>query len=180
MASSESELSLLNIFEIEDDEQGRVRHLVGFIDAVLAGSVGLVSHAMVGEFQPAEDGSFDPSTFTPNPEFLTAAKQFLNAQAKVSHELLEGATQVPGQRLYLVDPRNQSLEHDDPPPEDVLGWYEVDENGKVVADSFAYNPEHLWFSELSGPSGLLSNRTFYDFLHPVPPANEAGGASFSD
>jgi hypothetical protein len=166
MDDSADDLSLLNVYEVEDDTQGRVRHLIGFMDGVLAGSIGLVSHAMVGEFEPKEDGSFDPDTFTLNPEFLDAATQFLNAQGKVSQELSEGAAQAPGERLYLVDPRNFSEGDEEPPAEDVLGWYEVDERGAVVADSFSYNPDHRWFTHERGPSGLLMNRAFYEFLHP--------------
>ena len=174
MEGSRQDLSLLNIYEVEDESAGRVRHFIGFMDAVLAGSAGLVSHAMVGEFQPLADGSFDPDTFSLNPEFLDAAKQFLNAQVKVSPELIEGARQVPGERLFLVDPRNTSLADEDPLPEDVLGWYAVDEQGQVLAGSFEYNPEHLWFSKEFGASGLLTNRAFYEFLHPMAASGEHG------
>ncbi len=167
MDESADDLSLLNVYEVEDEEKGGVRHLIGFMEGVLAGSVGLISHAMVGEYQPTPDGEFDPDTFTLNLEFLEAAKQFLNAQAKISPELIEGAQQVPGEKLFLVDPRNVSEGDEEPDPEDVLGWYDVDAGGRVVADSFQYNPEHQWFSKQSGPSGLLSNRAFYEFLHPM-------------
>jgi hypothetical protein len=165
MDAHDQDLSLLNVYEVEDE--GRIRHLVGFQDGVLAGSIGLVSHAMVGEYEPEPDGTFNPDTFKLNTEFLDAAKQFLNAQAKISPELIEGATQVPGERLFLVDPRNHSEGDEEPPAEDVLGWYDVDDTGHVVENSFVYNPQHAWFSKSSGASGLLANRAFYEFLHPT-------------
>lgn len=167
MDESTDDLSLLNVYEVEDEANGGVRHLIGFMDAVLAGSVGLVSHAMVGEYQPNAEGEFDPETFALNTEFLEAAVQFLNAQAKISPELIENALKVPGEKLFLVDPRNVSEGDEEPEPEDVLGWYEVDEAGNVVDDSFEYNTAHLWFSPRFGPSGLLANRAFYEFLHPM-------------
>jgi hypothetical protein len=173
--SDESELSLLNIYEVETDEG--TKHLVGFQDPVLAGSVGLASHAMIGEFRPDPDGEFDPDSFTVNPEFVEAVTQYMNAVPVEAPALVEGARQIPGERLYVVDPRNDTPMDEDPPAEDVLGWYEVDDAGQVVPDSFEYNGEHLWFSTRSGVSGLLEDRNFYRFLHPEAHGeDEEGGA----
>ncbi len=161
---SESDLPLLNIFEVET-ENG-TRHLVGFQDPVLAGSVGLASHAMVGEFEPGPDGEFDPDSFEPNPEFVEAVVAYMNIIPGLSPNLAEGARQIPGQRLYIVDPRNETPGDSDPPAEDVLGCFHVDDSGEIVADSFEYNDEHVWFSRDFGVSGLLSDRVFYEWIHP--------------
>lgn len=168
---SESDLPLLNIFEVETEEG--TRHLVGFQDPVLAGAVGLASHAMVGEFTPKPDGEFDAETFEPNPEFIEAVVAFMNGIPEQSPELNEGARQIPGQRLHIVDPRNDTPTEDDPPLEDVLGSFHVDDTGAIVEDSFEYNDDHVWFSRASGVSGLLSDRGFYDWLHPE--SRQAGG-----
>jgi hypothetical protein len=162
--SDESELSFLNIYEVETEEG--TRHLVGFQDPVLAGSVGLASHAMIGEFRPGPDGEFDPETFAVNPEFVEAVAAYMNAVPPHAPTLVEGAQQIPGQRLYVVDPRNHTPHDEDPPTEDVLGWYQVDEAGVLVPDSFQYNGDHVWFSPHSGVSGLLEDENFYRWMHP--------------
>lgn len=168
----ESDLPLLNIFEVETD--GGTRHLVGYQDPVLAGAVGLASHAMVGEFTPDADGEFDPDSFDPNPEFVEAVVGYMNAVLVHTPSLIEGARQVPGRPLYVVDPRNETPADEDPPTEDVLGSFDVDDAGSIVPDSFEYNAEHVWFSRDSGVSGLLSDRTFYDWLHPESRPGEDG------
>ena len=157
------DLGLLNVYEFEED--GQTRHVVAYMEPVLAGSVGLMSHAVVGEFLPGPDGQFDPDTFTPNPEFVEAVAEFLNGQPEHSPELQAGASQSNGQPLFLVDPRCTTEPHEDPEPEDVLGHFMVDELGAILPNSFVYNPQHVWFSTRSGVSGLLSDRAFYDFLH---------------
>lgn len=159
-------LALLNIYEVEGEEPGRTRHLVGFMDPVLAGAIGLSSHAMVGEFEPGADGQFDPDTFQVNPEFVEALIRFLNEQPARSPQLAEGAREIPGKKLYIVDPRATVDDDADPEPEDVLGWFTVSNAGTLEPDSFEYNAEHRWFSKTSGVSGLLMDRSFYAFLHP--------------
>lgn len=163
---SESDLPLLNIYEVEDEEDGGTRHLVGFQDPVLAGAVGLASHAMIGEFEPDPDGEFDPETFTLNPEFVEAVVRYMNEQPDITPALSEGASQIPGERLYVVDPRNESPLDEDPPAADVLGYFEVDDAGLIVPDSFSYHDGHVWFSREYGVSGMLADRRFYEWLHP--------------
>ncbi|GIW88763.1 MAG: hypothetical protein KatS3mg108_3087 [Isosphaeraceae bacterium] len=166
MRDEAGELPLLNVYEVEDEQRGGTRHLVGFMDPVLAGAIGLVSHAMVGEFTPGPSGDFDPGSFTVNPEFVDAVIRFMNLQPARSEPLRQGAREIPGERLYVVDPRADVAEDEDPEPEDVLGWYQVDQAGELVPDSFRYNAQHVWFSTRSGVSGLLMDRTFYEFIHP--------------
>ncbi len=72
---------------------------------------------------------------------------------------------IPGQWLYLVDPRNTAPENEDPPGPDMLGCFAVDETGQVVPFSFQYNADHRWFCPDKGPSGLLTDRRFYDWLN---------------
>jgi len=169
----QSELPLINIFEVETDEGPK--HLVGFMDTVLAGAVGLASHAMIGEFRPDSRGEFDPETFTINPEFIHAVIRYMNGGPASDPIIIEGARQIPGQRLYIVDPRNSTPPDDDPPAEDVIGWFLVDDSGQLTPDSFHYNPDHLWFSVNSGISGLLADRNFYEYLHPEARSSRMAG-----
>lgn len=153
------------LFFYEIDDQGTTRHLVGFLHRVLAESRGLKSEAMVGEYDPTPDGQFDPETFRRNPEFIAAFVAYMNRKARNNPDLGEVARQRPGERLYLVDPRN--LDEDGAPLEsDVLGSYEVDDQGAIVADSFEYNDPHVWFCPQSGPSGVFHDLDFYTTLHP--------------
>ncbi|MBX6316433.1 MAG: hypothetical protein IRY99_26500 [Isosphaeraceae bacterium] len=163
---SEHELSLLNVYEVED--QGRTRYLVGFLDPVLAGSRGIALRAMIGEFTPRADGEFDLGTFEVNPEFIAAFEQYMNGEPSRSPAMVEQARAVPGQWLYLVDPRNTTPPDQDPPAADILGRFAVDDEGQVVPNSFQYNNGHLWFSPESGVSGLLLDKRFYNWLHQIP------------
>src|SRR5262245_59788772 len=121
MSDDESDFSLLNIYEVESDEG--TRHLVGFQDPGLAGSVGIASHAMLGEFTPDPHGEFDPETFVLNPEFIESVTQYMNAEPARTPGVAEHARQIPGDWLYVVDPRNTSESDDEPPAEDVLGRF---------------------------------------------------------
>lgn len=172
---SVSELPLLNIYEVEDD--GRTRHFVGFLDPVLAGARGIDPQAMIGEFTPDPAGEFDLATFRVNSEFLAAFTQFMNEVAIQSPEINAQARTIPGQRLYLIDPRNLGDPDVEPPAADVLGAFEIDAEGSIVPESFSYNNAHMWFSPESGVSGMLEDRGFYDWLNPVAPRDGDHGAS---
>ena len=163
-AEGRQQLSLLNIYEFEED--GRTRNVVAFMDPVLAGSVGLWSGAFVGDFTPAPDGDFDPNTFFPNPEFIEGVTGFMNSQPGNLSQLEASARTMASEPLFLVDPRCEIEPHEEPEPEDVLGHFMVDTDGTIVPNSFIYNPKHVWFSRTLGVSGLLADRTFYEFLHP--------------
>ena len=160
----EPDLPLLNIFEVQDG--GKTRHLVGFLDTILAGAIGIPSHAMVGDFDPDGQGEFDPQTFRLNPEFVTAVTAYMNGGPSLDPGIAEQAAAIPGQWLYVVDPRNTTDPEEDPPPADVLGCYAVDEAGQVVPKSFQYNKNHRWFDPEAGVSGMLVDRRFYEFVHP--------------
>lgn len=161
-------LPLLNIYEVETD--GGPRHLVGFLDTVLAGIKGVDSRAMVGEFDPGPGGAFDPGSFRVNPEFLEALTAYMNEVVIHNESVVAQAATVPGTRLSLVDPRNRGPRAFDPPPEDILGSFAVDDAGRLVPCSFAYNDRHAMFNPDNGVCGLLEDRRFYHWLHPLPTA----------
>ena len=156
-------LALLNIFEVEDDEGG-MRHLVCFQDTVRAGAEGVRTAAIVGDFTPGEGGDFDPETFRPNPGFAEEIIGYMNAEVGPSPGIAAQAEGQPGSLLYLIDPRSPDP-GGDVPPTDVVGCFSVDEEGRVVPDSFQYNPNHAWIDPEAGPSGLFQDRAFYDWLH---------------
>ena len=160
-------LSLLNVFEVE--AEGGRRHLVCFQEAVLAGAVGILERSIVGEFTPGPGGAFDPAAFRQNPAFREAATRYLEAKAANAPEIIAGAKVHPDSRLELFDPRHEHGPDQaaEPTDADVLGSFAVDEQGRIVPESFRPNPAHLWFHPESGPSGLLSDRRYYEWLHPV-------------
>ncbi len=162
--SSEPSLELLNIYEI--DEDGQTRYLVCFLEPVMAGAKGIDGRSVVGEFEPLPDGEFNPHTFQLNPEFVASLTDYMNADAIQAEELQRQAQESPSGWLYLIDPRHQEPSAE-PPAGDVLGAFAVDDAGQVVPNSFQYNSHHLMFDPEKGPSALLMDRRFYDWLHPV-------------
>ncbi len=162
---SDRSLSLLNVFQVEVG--GETRHLICFLDMVLAGARGIGERSVIGEFTPSPDGSFDPTSFRLIPDFAETLTAYLNAETGHAPEIIAQARTQPGMWLYLIDPRNPDGPEDDPPAADVLGCFAVDADGQVVPSSFQYNRNHLWFSPEAGVSGLLSDRRFYDWLHQV-------------
>lgn len=157
-------LELLNIFDFE--ENGGSRHLVCFLEPVLAGAKGIPIDAIVGEFTPDDQGEFDPDTFLLNEDFIVAFTNYMNTQVIHSPDLRNQAMGNPGGVLYLVDPRVTEAVND-PDPGDLLGGFAIDDDGQPVPDSFRYNPQHLMFTRTHGPSGILTDRRFYRWLHPV-------------
>ncbi len=156
-------LPLLNIFEIETDEG--VKHLIGFLDPVRAGAQGITMRSVVGGFVPGPDGGFNPDTFGSNPEFIAAFTDFMNDSPSRSDEIVTQAKTIPSQWLYIVDPRDNTPDEEDPPASNIVGCYAVDETGQVVPNSFQYNSEHLWFCDETGVSGMLEDRRFFDWLN---------------
>jgi hypothetical protein len=161
----QSSLSLLNLFEVE--HEGSTRHVVCFLDSVLAGARGIDSRSVIGEFQPGASGEFDLASFRLNPEFVEAFTQYMNAEAIRAPEIVGQARDHASGWLYLVDPRAPDPAADELPAGELLGCFAVDSEGQLVPNSFQYNSNHLWFDPSSGVSGVLSDRGFYDWLHPV-------------
>jgi hypothetical protein len=160
---SDYSLDLLNIFDIE--EEGGTRHFVCFLEPVLAGAQGIPVQAIVGEFTPDEDGEFDPATFRLNEEFVAAFSAYMNDEVVHSPDLNFQAKGNPGGVLYLVDPRVTEPVAE-PDAGDLLGGFAIDDAGQPVPESFRYNPQHIMFSPDRGPSGILTDRRFYNWLHP--------------
>lgn len=162
---SEADLPLLNMYEVEID--GAAHHLVAFLDVPLAGIRGIDSRAVVGEFTPGPDGQFSAETFQLNPEFVGVVTQYMNEEQSSSSDVVEQAAANPSAWLYVVDPRHTDAPGVDPSAADVVGCFAVDDHGQVVPNSFQYNREHLLFHPEEGISGLLGDRRFYDWLHPI-------------
>ncbi len=162
---SEPDLALLNIYEVETD--GVSHHIVCFLDAVLAGARGIDSQAVVGEFTPGPEGQFDPATFQLNPEFIEVFTQYMNEDSAHTAQVIKEAAANPSAWLYVLDPRHPASPDTEPPASDVLGCFAVDDHGQVVPNSFQYNQDHILFDPAQGVSGILADRRFYDWLHPV-------------
>jgi hypothetical protein len=170
---AQSDLPLLNVFEVE--LEGVHRHLVCFLDVVLAGAVGIEAQSVVGQFEPGETGDFDPETFELNPGFVEIFVQYMNEVTATTAEIVQDASELTSAWLYLLDPRFPGDDGQEPTASDVLGCFAVDDSGQVVPGSFQYNRDHLWFDPVHGVSGVLADRAFYDWLHPLPPRRESEG-----
>jgi len=157
-------LSLLNVFDVDSDDG--LRRLIAFVDPVRAGAEGISTRTIVGEIDARGDGNFDTTKFVPNTEFLAAIVDFMNSEPSRSNEVVEQAKTIPSHWLYVIDPRNASPEDTDPPASDVIGCYAVDDAGQIVPNSFQYNSEHRLFCPEVGPSGLLDDRRFFEWLNP--------------
>jgi hypothetical protein len=168
-ARPDATLSLINVFEVQIE--GATRHLVCFIDPVLAGARGIDGRAVLGEFTPGPDGGFDPRTFRANSQFIEAFQEFMNQEIAGSSDLAREARNNPGGQLNIVDARHPSSARGEPPATELLGEFSIDETGKIIPGSFLHNQAHLWFHPQSGNSSILRNRAFYDWLHghPTPP-----------
>jgi len=157
-------LALLNVFEVERD--GKTRHLIGFLDPILAGAAGIDELAVVGEFLPDPARGFDPRSFRGNPKFVESFTAYMNDEAARSADLIAQAAGQPAGPLYVLDPRYRGADGDEPGSSEVLGGFTIDTGGRIVPGSFRYNDGHRWFDPEGGTSGVLNDRRFYDWLHP--------------
>jgi hypothetical protein len=161
-----SSLPLLNVYEIVQD--GVTRHLICFLDPILAGARGIEDHMVLGDFQPGPDGGFTPETFRLNPAFVETFTTYMNEVPIHSPAIVAEAALHRSEWLYVLDPRRTSDDDGEPPASDLIGCYAVDDSSQIVPGSFQYNANHRWFDDESGVSGVLSDRKFYDWMHPAP------------
>jgi hypothetical protein len=166
---SQDAISLLNVLEVQ--HEGRTRHFLAFVSAEDTGERGLPTRLLVGEFEPDDQGEFDPARFERNPEFIEALVSFMNETPQRQPEIIETARERPGEWLYVLDPRYRHEGPDDPAPSQVVGAFFVDETGAIRPDSFQYNPEHELFCPSTGVSGILMDRVFYEWMHRDPGAS---------
>ena len=155
-------LSLLNVFEVRVDDQ--TRHVLCFLDPVLAGARGIDPRWVIGEIALDPEGEFDTSRLTLNPEFVRSVTAYMNDEAAGSAELIGQAAARRSQWLYVLDPRYRGPTEEAPGSE-ILGCFAVDEAGQIAPGSFQYNKQHVWFEPSFGVSGLLGDRKFYAWLH---------------
>ncbi|WP_435018639.1 hypothetical protein TA3x_000621 [Tundrisphaera sp. TA3] len=170
MADESQTLPFLNIFEVADPD-GTAHHIVAFVEPVRAGSEGIPTRSVAGDFTPGPGGAFDAATFRPNPAFIEAFTAYMNEEAGRSPALIEQARGLESGWLYVLDPRADVGPDEDLPSGELLGAFAVDDSGQIAPRSFQYNREHLLFHPESGPSGLFRERRFYDWLH-APAAGE--------
>ena len=168
MDETNASLSLLNVFEVVED--GAHRHLICFLDPILAGAKGIDPRSVIGEFTPTHEGEFDPDSFTLNTAFLEAFTGYMNEEATHSPGLVRDAREHASGWLYILDPRHTLTGGDEPPASELLGCFAVDDSGQIVPRSFLYNENHVLFDPATGLSGVFSDRRFYDWLHPKPDA----------
>jgi len=163
MYDTNPDASLLNAFEVELD--GATHHLLCFVEPSHALERGIEGRAVLAEFTPDPEGGVDLDSLRINPVFIEAFARFMNEEAARSPDLAAEALNHAGDRLYIIDSRHPGDGDDDPPAGEVVGCFAVDDSGKIVPDSFEYNPEHLWIAPDTGGSSILASRAFHDWLH---------------
>lgn len=156
-------LPLLMVYEL-DDVSGH-HHVISFQDPLHAGSAGVDVRTIVGRYEPAADGGFNPATFQFNTAFVNLVADYMNTVVIHDPNLAREAAYVQNGRLEVIDPRCLNHELAEVPMSEILGWFAVDEAGAIMSGSFLYNHDHRWFEPRFGTSGLLSMKTFYDYVH---------------
>lgn len=158
-----NDLQLLNVYEVENEDGPA--SLVCFLDPVIAGARGIDPRSVVGLYGKPGEEAFDAEGFRVNPAFVEALVGYMNEVASASEEVVAEAKTLASGWLYIIDPRDNAPADGEPPPSNLLGAYAVDETGQVVPGSFQYNEKHTVFDREQGPSGVLFDRKFYDWLH---------------
>lgn len=158
-------MQLLNVYEVVTDDGPA--SLICFLDPVLAGARGIDPRAVVGIYGEAGVEDFDAAGFRVNPTFVEALTGYMNEEAVESPEVVAEAKNLASGWLYIVDPRDRAEPDAEPPASNLLGAYAVDEAGQVVPGSFQYNEKHAVFDPSQGPSGVLFDKKFYNWLHGV-------------
>jgi hypothetical protein len=168
MDRRDDSIQFLNVYEVTIE--GAPRHLICFLDPILAGAKGIDHRWVVGEYTPKHDQSFDAVSFRLNPSFVESLTGYMNEVSSQSAEMIQEASEQTGGWLYVLDPRHREDpgNPDDPLAADLLGCFAVDESGQIVPNSFIYNANHRLFEEDLGVSGVFQDRRFYDWLHPRP------------
>ncbi len=156
-------LALLNVYEVET-EHG-LASLLCFLDPVLAGAKGIEPRSIVGEYVAREGEGFDADGFRVHPAFVEALTGFMNEEAAGTEAIAGQARALSSGWLYVIDPRDRSADGAEPATANVLGAFAVDDAGQVVPGSFQYNANHKMFDAEQGTSGVLFDRSFYDWLH---------------
>jgi len=156
-------LPLLNVYEIESD-RGKTSYLC-FLDPVLAGARGIEPASVLGRYATDKRGDFDVDGFEVNPAFVESLTGYMNEVTATKGEIVEQARALASGWLYVIDPRDTTGAEAEPPAANLLGAFAVDDTGQVVPGSFQYNKTHILFDREHGPSGVLHDRAFYDWLH---------------
>jgi hypothetical protein len=162
-------MPLLNVYEVET-EAGPSAFLC-FVDPVLAAANGIDPRSILGLYKVDEREDFDIDGFAVNPAFVAAFADYMNEEAAISGAIIAQARDLADGPLYILDPREPGIEGTEPAEADVLGAFDVDESGQIIPGSFEYNEGHTFFDRARGPSGVLQDRQFYNWLHGIEPGS---------
>ena len=145
------ELVLLNL-------QGRHQHVLSF--RRLSPEDGLAPHSIVGMVE-VQGTSPQWATWRPNTHFIEFLCRYMQARLQVTPAFFEEDTRVaPGEFFYVIDKRIPDA-GGFVPSHDIVGAYRTDAEGRPVAESFQYNPNHRLVLEEGGFSYLLSDERLY-------------------
>src|SRR3954454_10734874 len=119
MSQPDASLPLLNVYEINQD--GVTRHLICFLDPVLAGSRGIEDQMVLGDYQPGLEGAFTPETFRLNPAFVEQFTRYMNEVTIHSRDIQKEAALHKSEWLYVIDPRVRAAGDSEPSASDIIG-----------------------------------------------------------
>jgi hypothetical protein len=160
-------MPLLNVYEVETNAGPSA--FLCFIDPVLAGARGIDPRSILGLYKVDDREDFDVDGFEVNPAFVAAFADYMNEEAANSGAIVAQARDLADGPLYILDPRDPGEEGAEPAEADVLGAFDVDDEGLIIPGSFCYNEGHTLFDRARGPSGVLHDRQFYNWLHGIEP-----------
>ena len=135
---------------------------------MLAGIRGIDPRSVVGPYGKPGEEEFDAEGFRVNPAFVEALVGYMNEEASGSPEVVDRGPDHHGAAGSTSStPATGPRPMGEPPTANLLGAFAVDETGQVVPGSFQYNEKHAVFDREQGPSGVLFDRKFYDWLHGI-------------
>ena len=145
------ELVVLNL-------DGRHEHALSFCR--LSPEDGLAPHSIIGMVE-VHDTSPQWATWRPNTHCIDFLCRYMQAKLQVKPALFDEEVRVaPGEFFYVIDKRTP-----DPggfvPSHDIVGAYRTDAEGRPVAESFQYNPNHRLVLGEGTFSSLLSDERLY-------------------
>ncbi len=138
--------------------------------ALAAQGEAVPAHAVVGH-APADGDRPDWRTFATSAAFLQRYSRYMRGELAVRPRVLGEGRVRAGDKLYVIDPRTPTPQGD-VPSRDIVGYYETDAGGVPRAETFSYNPKHLFVTPEGKLSGVLHDAALWQALSLNGPGAE--------
>jgi hypothetical protein len=134
---------------------------VGLLTAGRTGPVdAILPQRILGEVSLAGGSSApDWTTFRRSSAFVAFYVDFMRGRLSVGPLALSEARVKPGDFVYIIDPRIKDAAGK-VPFDQIVGWYKSDRDGRPIADSFGYNPDHALVTKAGEVSGICLDPVF--------------------